>query len=654
MKRIISLSLWLAAAAAHAQLEALRTLQPDQGQEVRRPIEAKVFNATGEELPAIEMELLALFKDSSTTLEGKQYTCRMLRHCASEACVPVLAPKLTDKDLSAFVRLVFQGLESPAADKALIDALSKAGNTEIKVGLIGTLGQRGSSASVKAIKPYLTSSRSELQMGAITALGNIGGKEAAKALVQAKVKSELASAWIHAQLKCAGTLDAKNAESVYRKFFQESYDEQIRAAALVGLVALSPDRAADAVLTTLFSDNACLKQTATGLLDRMPTDKLTGRLLQLEPDLQIRVLGILSQRKAADAENAVLQLAAGDNTVVRNAAYNTLAQIGGVHSVGMLISKAPQDDAAFEALCAMQAQSTDMALIQQFKQADDDKVKGRLLECLSQRKTAEALPLFIELAKGDWGRSCKAAIDGMATLIAETDFQIYADLLKTSKDKKKILAIENSIASAAQRQVDKEACAKPLAAAYPKAEGEAQYAIIRALGSIGGETAREILMKGLTSTESETKDAAVRGLCNWPNTNVADQLIDLATNSDNEKYQVLALRGYIRLANGFDEEKDAMPMCREVVTITDRPDVLKSVIACAKRFRSVDTIAFLTPMLDNPAIANEAGWALIEVSHGWRTQSASLGALEKTHECATDEGLKKATQARINEIKAAQ
>ena len=112
MKRIITLSLLLATAAAHAQFDAIRTLRPYQGQEVKRPVEAKVFNSTAEELPALEKELLGIFKDSGTTLEGKQYTCRMLRFCASEACIPVLAPELTNPELSSFVRLVFQGLET--------------------------------------------------------------------------------------------------------------------------------------------------------------------------------------------------------------------------------------------------------------------------------------------------------------------------------------------------------------------------------------------------------------------------------------------------------------------------------------------------------------------------------------------------------------
>ena len=79
MKRIITLCLLAAATLAHAQLDAIRTLTPEQGQEVRRPVEAEIFATPAGELPTLEAELLEIFQSPETTLEGKQYTCRMLR-----------------------------------------------------------------------------------------------------------------------------------------------------------------------------------------------------------------------------------------------------------------------------------------------------------------------------------------------------------------------------------------------------------------------------------------------------------------------------------------------------------------------------------------------------------------------------------------------
>ena len=43
------------------------------------------------------------------------------------------------------------------------------------------------------------------------------------------------------------------------------------------------------------------------------------------------------------------------------------------------------------------------------------------------------------------------------------------------------------------------------------------------------------------------RDAAVRGLCNWPDATVADQLLELARSATRETQRIWALRGYARV-----------------------------------------------------------------------------------------------------------
>jgi len=645
MKRIFLFSLLLVATVAPAQFDAIRTLTPTNGQEVLRPVEAQIFSAPQAEYPALETKLLEVFKSPETTLEGKQYTCRMLRFCASEACVPVLAPKLADPELSSFVRLVFQGLETPAVDKALIAALSRANDT-IRIGIIGTLGQRSESPkSVKAIRKYLKSRNPEVQLAAITALGNIGGKNATKALVKAKVRPEFSNPWKHAQLRCAGTLDAKTAERAYRKFLAEDHDDEIRAAALVGLTTLSPADAATEVLSLLSSDNARLKQTATGLLAILPTEKMIGSLTEMTPENQVLVISTLSDRQAVEAEGAMLQLAVGENEAIRNAAFQALEYIGGVQSIEILVAAAPHDDYAFNSLCGLNADGTDAGIIQALEAPGDNIVRGKMIECLTFRKTRAALPLFIELAEGDWSRNCKAAIDGMAILVFEDDFSAYAELFTATSNEKKLQALEKSIATAAQRLPDADACTRPLINASGQLDGEAKYAVIRALGSIGGDAAHGLLTQAVTNQTPEIKDAAVRGLAGWPTIDVADQLLELSVSSTNETHQVLALRGYIRLAGTLYDFEPVFEMCQKAAAATDRSAELIAVISCVKRFHFPEVLDFLAELLDNPEIFTEAGEAICQLAPHSRLQKLAVPIVERIAETATDENLAKKAHA---------
>ncbi|MDF7823099.1 HEAT repeat domain-containing protein [Pontiellaceae bacterium B12227] len=653
MKRILSISFLLAASLASAQFEAIKTLTPEQAQEIRRPVEAKVFGAAAEELPGIESELLNIFQSSETTLEGKQYTCRMLRHCASDASVPVLEKELLNPELAEFVRRVFQSLETPAANEALLEALAAGPN----VGIIGTLGQIGSEKSIAAIAPYLENENADLQFAAITALGNIGGKKAVKALEAATVKPEFSNDWKLAQLEAAEGvgagwfgLSSKGSEKKIVAKLLEDDDAGIRCAALVRLTAMKPGKAAPVVLGKLDSDNKEEQTAAKGLLAQLPTDRLI-EAVQSGAEYSVIIIDILTDRKAVEAETLMLSLVTSKGAAVQQAAFQALTQIGGDQTIGIMVGLAPYEEMAFQTLCGMKAQGTDAAIIQTLETTEDDKVKSKLIECLSARQAKSALPLFVELAKGDWSRTSAAAISGMANLVTETDFAIYAELILATDAKKKIQALENSIATAAQRLPDAEACAQPLVDAYKQGEGEQKLALIRAMGSIGGTAAKNILGEAMASSDANVKDAAIRGLCNWPNTEVQDQLLDLAENADSEKHKVLALRGYIRLANTYNEEKTALPMCIKAAALTDRPEELKSIIACAKRFRSEDVINFLAPMLENPAIVDEAGQGMIEQTWHWKYKMQALPHLERYVELTQNEHMKKYAQDTINSLK---
>ncbi|MDF7799726.1 HEAT repeat domain-containing protein [Pontiellaceae bacterium B1224] len=627
MPRILTLSLLLAASVASAQLEAIKTLTPEQGQDVRQPIEAIVFSTSPEAMPKLELELLEIFQSSETTLAGKQYTCRMLRYCASEASVPVLAPELGNPVLAQFVRRVFQSLETPDANEALIAALPTVG-TEQQIGIIGTLGQRGSENSVEAIAPYLESQSAEMQFAAITALGDIGGEKAVQALTKANPQPALSNDWKLARMEAARSLSIKQAANIFMEYRFDK-NPQIQAACLIGITKLAPKKFTPEVLAILESDNPRHRNTAIGLLPMLSTAGLIQGLGECDPENQVLLINELADRKATTAETAILALTKNENVSVRDAAFQALENLGETKSIQPLLVAAIDNPVAYESLCGLNAPGCDAALIQTLETSDDEKVQSKMIECLTARQAAGALPAFVEIANGDWSRSSKAAIDGMADLIQMEDFQCYAELIQNSDNQKKTAALEKSIIVAAQRFSDKNACAQPLIAAYGNAAGEAEYALVRVLGGIGGEDSRVVLTQALTSSDPKVQDAAVRGLANWPTLDAADQLLEIATAADSEKLQVLALRGYIRLAYTVKDPSENLAMCENAAVATDRPADLKSIIGCVKQHKNKQVLDFLTAQLDNPAVATEAGWAICEIARQRTLRGSAKPILEK-------------------------
>ena len=142
---------------------------------------------------------------------------------------------LTDEKLSDMARYALERIPGAAADKALVKALPAAkGNAQI--GIVNTLGERGCRAAVGEIAKLTGSSDAVLAGAAISALGKIGGDEAAAALSEAKdsAPDALKMTVYDACLKCADQMVTEGKTMEARKMYQQLYTTTRRASTGAG------------------------------------------------------------------------------------------------------------------------------------------------------------------------------------------------------------------------------------------------------------------------------------------------------------------------------------------------------------------------------------------------------------------------------------
>ncbi|MCF7849753.1 MAG: hypothetical protein K9M45_12960 [Kiritimatiellales bacterium] len=612
MKRALYFSLLFAVAAAvRADLQAIKRFGETTDQEERSAVEKQIFQCPEENVPALGKELAAILQSPETTHEGKVFACRMLRFISPECAVPALAALLPDPKLSHMARFALQGIEGSEAEKALIDALGKV-DARLKPGMLDSLAQRRSNTAVAAIAAMMNSKDSATVLAAINALGRIGTKDAASTLTAAKIPLVFSNDWKRAQLNCATLLAKENpqlAAAIFQPLYATDNPDPVRAAALVGLSKANTTKAVPEVLAQLTSENKLLRRTAIGLLAELPVGGLVGGMGKLSPENQVLAIRALAYRRETAAETAMLNLTKSFDASVKAAAFAALGKVGGTNSVEPLLKASITGNAtAFNSLCALNADGVDAAILGQFATADDA-AKTKLIEALAARKAPGIMPVLFKTAAGTWSRSCKAAIDAIGTMATEKDFPAIAELLLKTDSENKLKAIEEAILSASQHITDLDACSAPLATAYPQASGQAKYAITRSLGSLGGEQALAILTQAMNSPDAKLQDAAVRGLASWPNIEVADRLLDLAKNADNETHQILALRGYIRLA-------DNLNMYKKAAAATDRPAELKAIISGAAEIGGSNAQEFISGFLENETVRAEAEQAIKKAQSG--------------------------------------
>ncbi|HIG83279.1 MAG TPA: hypothetical protein EYQ23_04340 [Verrucomicrobiales bacterium] len=171
---------------------------------------------------------------------AKDIVCRALKTIGTAHSVPALAKLLHDEELSHMARHALQTNDAPEAVKALVGAIDKA-SKKIKIGIISSLGARGTGVPVAPLAKTLTDKDAEISTAGALALGAIGSTDAAKALGSAKVNDTNRIAVCDAMLHCAENMLAHgkkaDAKAIYGTVLKIGPTKAAKIAADLGVKA---------------------------------------------------------------------------------------------------------------------------------------------------------------------------------------------------------------------------------------------------------------------------------------------------------------------------------------------------------------------------------------------------------------------------------
>jgi hypothetical protein len=137
------------------------------------------------------------------------------------------------------------------------------------------------------------------------------------------------------------------------------------------------------------------------------------------------------------------------------------------------------------------------------------------------------------------------------------------------------------------------------------------------LGRLGGPKALEMIQASLGSTDPTMQEAAIRALCNWPNADVADRLLDLAKDSDNRTFRRWALRAYIRVVTLKSDRPEAktLAMLQDSVKLAESADEKRLALERASTVRTMEAVTWIAQYLDDPELGQAACNAIVELAH---------------------------------------
>ena len=228
-------------------LESLKTYEWGVDPKSVKAIQDTVVASHGDAAARKKLEsTLAEVLGTDLPRAAKDIICRALKTIGTAHSVPALAKLLHDEELSHMARHALETNDAPEAVKALVGAIDKAPK-KIKIGIISSLGARGTGVPVAPLAKALRDKDAEISTAGALALGAIGSADAAKALRSAKVtdanwgKTSVKIAVCDAMLQCAENMLAHgkkaDAKAIYGMVLKIGTTKATKIAAELGVKA---------------------------------------------------------------------------------------------------------------------------------------------------------------------------------------------------------------------------------------------------------------------------------------------------------------------------------------------------------------------------------------------------------------------------------
>ena len=563
-------------------------------------------------------KLLDVMTDPAATLAAKQHAGIMLRICGTEAEVSKLAAMLGNEKTGDFARGALERIPAAAAGAALRDALEKLKGTPL-IGVINSTANRHDREAVGALIALTASDDDSVADAAAHALGRIGGPEAA-ACLRKLAESDKASPVAHDYLACGRIAfaenDPKSAGEIFATLAGTEYPASVRRGAFNGQLMLS-DSSGTLLAAWLDGDDVEARRVALHNLQHQPTAWLVAGMKAKPLAQAIPFAEVLASRNDKAALPVLTEAARqDDDSVLRTRALLSIAKVGDRESVSLLIDALDDDTtvsrAAMTTLCAMPSTLIDDAVIQGLK-THDGRIRAKLIDAVVARRMTSAVPLLLQFTKQQSDSSVRD--DVCSALIVFGDETTLSNLIAiilgvpAGKHRDKIETTYLEIAKQHANTVE------PILAAM--IDQATTIALLPVLGRVGGKVAEAHVENALAGTDSDLRAAGVRALCNWPDASVAEKLVRLVKEDEDQGVRISSLRAYIRVVSLDSDRTDAktLQMLQWAFSVAERPEEKNLVTDRVSTVRTMETLRWLVKLLDDKNVAQEACRSIVDLAH---------------------------------------
>ncbi len=351
------------------------------------------------------------------------------------------------------------------------------------------------------------------------------------------------------------------------------------------------------------------------------TKRFAAVLPKLAAEAQAGLLDALADRGDDAARPAVLEMLASPATEVRAAALRAVGALGTSADVPPLVQPlakptGPEPAAAKAGLIRLRGRAVSPAIAAELQRAGSP-LKTELLGILAARRAKETIPSILAAAV-DADPQVRMAAMAVLAKLAEPGHaaEMLPGVLKAASGPEREAA-EKAVVLVCIGVEDANHRADFLLAAMEKLGADDRTALLPLLGRLGGPAVAKMVEAALADPDPPRREAGFRAVCNWPDASVVARLLDLVETSADPQHRTAALRALVRVASLRDKRSDAarLDLLKKAMALTTRDDERNYVLSRCPAIRTIESLRFLAPYMDQPALAQQASASVVQLAH---------------------------------------
>ena len=379
-----------------------------------------------------------------------------------------------------------------------------------------------------------------------------------------------------------------------------------------------------------------LDRVRYGLKGEAATKQFAGLLSKLAPARQLELTAALADRGDRAALPAALALLlASQEPTVRAAAIHAVGSLGSGTEVAVLKTSLaaadPEKAAARRALTILRGSDVTPLIVEAAKVGEPG-LRPTFIDILADRRAVSALPDLLAAAVDGDPAVRTAAMRALARFGGpEQVAGMVQGVLKAAAGGERDEA-ERSLVTVCTQNPGKEKAAEALLTQFKAADDATKETLLTVLARVGGDGALAIVDGLIADANTGKRKLGLTALAKWPDATVSQRLLDLLGKSQDPTERELLLGTLIRIAPLPDNklnDKQKLELLEKTMSLCKRDEDRRRVLERANAIRTIETLRFVAPYLDDPNLAEPACLSVVELAHHRNIRDANKDEFTK-------------------------